>query len=138
MEKGDPLCVIKPDMYISALNRAEAALNTSKAHLAQAEAQQIERKLAFDRSWQLFESHAIPVSEYEAAEAGFKVAEAEVRAARFSVKSAEATVEEAREQLTKTRIYAPISGTVSALKVEQGERVVGTNMYAGTEMMIVA
>ena len=138
VQKGDPLCVIKPDIYISALNRAEAALNSSRARLAQAEAQRIEKELAYKRVKQLFESHTVPVSEFEAAEAAFKVAEADVRAARFSVKSAEATVEEAREQLTKTRIYAPISGTISALKVEKGERVVGTNMYAGTEMMIVA
>ncbi|WP_372931937.1 efflux RND transporter periplasmic adaptor subunit [Mariniphaga sediminis] len=138
VKAGDPLCVIKPDMYISALNRSEATLNSSKARLAQAEAQQIERELAFKRARQLFESSTIPVSEFESAEAAFKVAQAEVRAAQFAVKSAEASVEEAKEQLTKTRIYAPMSGTISALKVEKGERVVGTNMYAGTEMMIVA
>ncbi|MCD6354945.1 MAG: efflux RND transporter periplasmic adaptor subunit [Prolixibacteraceae bacterium] len=138
VKKGDPLCVIKPDIYISALNRAEAALNSSKARLAQAEAQQIERTLAFKRSKQLFEKGAIAVSEFESAESAFKVSEAEVKAAQFSVKSAEASVSEAKEQLTKTRIYAPISGTISALNVEKGERVVGTNMYAGTEMMVVA
>lgn len=135
---GDPLCVIKPDMYVSALNRAEAALNSSKARLAQAEAQQIERELAFKRAKSLFDSGTIPVAEFETAEASYKVAQSEVRAAQFSVKSAEASVAEAKEQLTKTRIYAPISGTISALKVEKGERVVGTNMYAGTEMMVVA
>ncbi len=135
---GDLLCIIKPEMYISALNRAEATLNSSKARLAQAEAQQIERKLAFKRTKQLFASGTIPASEYESAEALNKVSEAEVMAAKYAVKSAEATVSEAREQLTKTKIYAPISGTVSALNVEQGERVVGTNMYAGTEMMVVA
>jgi HlyD family secretion protein len=47
-------------------------------------------------------------------------------------------VSEAREQLTKTKIYAPISGTVAALNVEKGERVVGTSMMVGTEMMTVA
>lgn len=135
---GDPLCVIKPDMYISALNRAEAALNSSKARLAQSEAQQIERELAFKRAKQLFESNTIPVSEFEAAEAAYKVAQSEVKAAQFSVKSAEASVEEAREQLVKTRIFAPIAGTISALNVEKGERVVGTSMMVGTEMMVVA
>jgi HlyD family secretion protein len=138
VKAGDPLCVIKPDMYISALNRAEAALNSSKARLAQAEAQQIERELAFKRAKQLFDTNTIPVSEFETAEATFKVAQSEVRAAEFSVKSAEATVEEAREQLTKTRIFAPIPGTISALNVEKGERVVGTSMMIGTEMMVVA
>jgi HlyD family secretion protein len=135
---GDPLCVIKPDMYISALNRAEASLNSSKARLAQAEAQQIEREMAFKRASQLFDGGAIPVSEFESAEASYKVAQAEVRAAQFAVKSAEASVSEAQEQLTKTRIYAPISGTISALNVEKGERVVGTSMMVGTEMMVVA
>lgn len=138
VKAGDPLCVIKPDIYVSALNRAEAALNSSKARLAQAEAQQIERELAFKRAKTLFESGTIPVAEFETAEAAFKVAQSEVRAAEFSVKSADASVAEAKEQLTKTRIYAPISGTISALNVEKGERVVGTNMYAGTEMMVVA
>jgi len=138
VKAGDPLCVIKPDMYISALNRAEASLNSSKARLAQTEAQQIERELAFKRAKQLFDSNTIPVSEFESAEATFKVAQSEVRAAEFLVKSAEASVEEAREQLTKTRIFAPIPGTISALNVEKGERVVGTSMMIGTEMMVVA
>jgi len=136
--QGDLLVVIKPDIYISALNRAEAALNSSHARLAQSEAQLIERKLAYDRAQQLYKSQTIPQSEFEAAEAAFKVSEAEVKASRYTVKSAEATVAEAREQLIKTKIYAPISGTVSRLNVEKGERVVGTNMYAGTEMMVVA
>ncbi|WP_346858597.1 efflux RND transporter periplasmic adaptor subunit [uncultured Draconibacterium sp.] len=136
--KGDPLCVIKPEMYVSALNRSEAALNSSKARLAQAEAQQIERELSYKRSKQLYDKGTIPVSEFETAEAAYKVAQAEVRAAQYSVRSAEATVSEAQEQLTKTKIYAPISGTISALNVEKGERVVGTSMMVGTEMMTVA
>ncbi len=138
VKAGDLLCVIKPDMYVSALNRAEATLNSSKARQAQAEAQQIERELAYKRAQQLFQSNTIPKSEFETAEAAYKVAQAEVKAAEFSVKSAEASVSEAREQLVKTKIYAPISGTVSALNVEKGERVVGTSMMIGTEMMVVA
>ncbi len=138
VKAGEPLCVIKPDIYISALSRAEAALNSSKARQAQSQAQEIERGLAFKRAKQLFESGAIPDSEFETAEAAWKVAQAEVRAAEFTVKSAEASVAEASEQLTKTRIFAPIAGTISSLNVEKGERVVGTNMYAGTEMMVVA
>ncbi len=138
VKEGDPLVVIKPDIYISALSRAEAALHSNLARLEQARAQLIERELAFKRAEQLFKSQTIPVAEYETAEAGYKVAQAEVRAAEFSVKSAEASVAEAKEQLTKTRIFAPIPGTISRLDVEKGERVVGTNMYAGTEMMVIA
>jgi HlyD family secretion protein len=138
VKPGDPLMVIKPDLYISALNRAEAALNSAKARQAQAEAQLIERQLAFRRAEQLYRTQTIPQSDFETAQAGFSIAEAEVKAAQFSVKSAEASVAEAREQLTKTRVFAPIAGTISRLNVEKGERVVGTNMYAGTETMVIA
>ena len=138
VKAGDLLCVIKPEIYISALNRSEAALNSSKARQAQAEAQLIERELSYNRAKQLFEKSTIPVSDYETARAAFNVAQAEVKAAQYSVKSAEASVAEAREQLTKTKIYAPISGTVAALNIEKGERVVGTSMMIGTEMMLIA
>ena len=103
VKPGDPLMVIKPDLYISALNRAEAALNSAKARQAQAEAQLIERQLAFRRAEQLYGTQTIPLSDFETAQAGFSIAEAEVKAAQFSVKSAEASVAEASEQLTKTR-----------------------------------
>lgn len=138
VEQGKLLCVIKPEMYVSAVNRSEAALNSSKARLAQAEAQQIESELSFKRSKQLYEKGTIPVSEFESAEAAYKVTQAEVRAAQYSVLSAQASLDEAEEQLVKTKIYAPISGTISALNVEKGERVVGTSMMVGTEMMTVA
>jgi HlyD family secretion protein len=138
VKMGDLLLVIKPEVYVSTLNRMEASLNSSKARLAQSEAQLIERELSYKRAKQLFDKNTIPLSEFETSEAAYKVAQADVKAAQFSVKSAEASVAEAREQLTKTKIYAPITGTISKLGIEKGERVVGTNMYAGTETMMLA
>jgi len=61
-----------------------------------------------------------------------------VEAAQYQVKSAEATLKEARENLLLTTIYAPMSGTVTALNAELGERVVGTAQMAGTEIMRVS
>lgn len=135
---GQLLMTIKPDIYIQSLNRARASLNSSKARLAQTQARLIENELSFKRSKTLYDQKAIAESDFESAEASFKVAQAEVHAAEFAVKSDEASVAEAEEQLIKTKIYAPMSGTVSRLNVEKGERVVGTNMYAGTEMMVIS
>lgn len=138
VEKGKLLCVIKPEIYVTAVNRAEAALNSSKARLAQSKAQLIERELSYKRSKELYNKGTIPVAEFETAEAAYKVAQSEVQASEYSVRSAEASVAEAQEELTKTKIYAPISGTISALLVEKGERMVGTSMMTGTDMMTVA
>lgn len=66
------------------------------------------------------------------------MAKAEVDAAKYSVVSAEASVKEANENLIKTSIYAPMTGTVSMLLVELGERVAGTNLMAGTDILRVA
>jgi HlyD family secretion protein len=138
VKKGDLLVVIKPDIYQSSLSRIEASLNTQKARLAQAEAQLIEKELNYQRAKQLLEKKTIPKSEFETVEASWKVAISEVQAARYSVKSAESSVREAAENLTKTKIFSPIDGTVSKLNVEKGEKVVGTNQFAGTELMTVA
>lgn len=59
-------------------------------------------------------------------------------AAEFVVKSSQATVNEAAENLRLTNVYSPVSGIVSNLLVEKGERVVGTQQMAGTEMLTIA
>ncbi|MBK9388760.1 MAG: efflux RND transporter periplasmic adaptor subunit [Bacteroidetes bacterium] len=138
VEKGQLLLRIKPDTYISQRDRSMAAISSARARLAQAEAQFIQAELSFKRSKQLFAEQTISKSDYEQAEASYSVAKAEVDAAKFSVTSSEASLKEANENLIKTSIYAPMTGTISMLLVELGERVAGTNLMAGTEMLRVA
>ncbi len=138
VEKGQLLLRIKPDTYISQRDRSMAAISSARARLAQAEAQFTQADLSFKRSKQLYAEQTISKSDYEQAEASYSVARAEVDAAKFSVTSTEASLKEANENLTKTSIYAPMSGTISMLLVELGERVAGTNLMAGTEMLRVA
>ncbi|HPB13915.1 MAG TPA: efflux RND transporter periplasmic adaptor subunit [Bacteroidales bacterium] len=138
VEKGQLLLRIKPDVYISQRDRSLAAISQARARLSQAEAQFIQANLSYKRNKQLYDEETISRSEFEQAEASYLVAKAEVDAARFSVTSAEAALKEANENLVKTSIYAPMSGTVSMLLVELGERVAGTGMMAGTDMLRIA
>ncbi len=138
VEKGQLLLRIKPDIYISQKDRSMAAISSARARLAQAEAQFTQAELSYKRSQQLFSEQTISKSEFEQAEASYTVAKAEVDAAKYSVVSTQASLKEANENLVKTSIYAPMSGTVSMLLVELGERVAGTNLMAGTEMLRVA
>ncbi len=138
VEKGQLLLRIKPDVYISQRDRSLAAISQARARLAQAEAQFLQSELSYKRTKQLYDEQTISKSEFEQAEASYAVAKAEVDAARFSVTSSEASLKEANENLIKTSIYAPMPGTVSMLLVELGERVAGTGMMAGTEMLRIA
>jgi HlyD family secretion protein len=149
---GDLLVKIRPDNYISAVQRAEASLNTQKANwqsaksnLARAEATYERARLEKERNEKLFAQNVISSSEWELAQQNFKIAtndlesaKASVNAALYVVKSSQASLDDALENLRKTSMYAPISGTVSKKSVELGERVVGTSQFAGTEMLRLA
>ena len=152
VEKGDLLLKIKPDTYISMVDRAQASLNGSKANYANSKAvlEQVDARFkqaerSYNRNKMLWEKKAISEAEYENALSSYEVAKAELNAAKrnvesakFSVESAEAALSEAEENLQKTIIYAPMTGTVSRLNVEEGERVVGTMQMAGTELLRIA
>ncbi len=152
VEKGDLLVQINPDLYEAALNRAQAAANSARSNLASAKAQHAQANAQFfaaEKSWQrtqqLFRDKVLSQADYDAAEANFISAEAtltaaaeSIRSAEFAISSAEASVQEARDNLSRTTLVAPQSGTVTALVKEVGESVQGNGFTAGEVVMKVS
>lgn len=138
VKKGELLVRVNPDLIQSAVNRSQATYQNIKAGLEQAEASLREAKSNYDRNKQLFEKGIISKSEWDKAVSGYEIAQASKQSAYYNVQSAGASVSEARDNLNRTTIYAPMSGTISKLDVELGERVVGTQQMAGTEILRVA
>ena len=138
VKKGDLLVKINPDLYTSGYNRTLSNLSGTKANLSQADASFKEAKANYDRNKTLFEKGIISKSDWDKVVASFEVAKASKQSAYFNVQSASATVSEARDNLGRTIIYAPADGTISVLNVELGERVLGTQQMAGTEILRVA
>src|SRR4051812_11469443 len=152
VKKGQLLCRIRPDLYMSAFERVNASVNTTKANLKTAEAQlqQARAGLAnnetlYNRNKKLFEQGAISQqefdavkSQYEAAKANVLGLEESVRAGQYTIESTVASLKEAQNNLDKTYIYSPVDATVSKLSVEKGERVVGVSGMTGTEIMRLA
>ena len=138
VKKGDLLVRINPDLYESGVNRSVASMSTTKAGLSQADAQVKESKANYDRNKKLFEKGIISKSEWDRIVSAYEVAVANKQSAYYQVQSASATVTEAKDNLGRTTIYAPADGTVSLLNVELGERVLGTQQMAGTEILRIA
>lgn len=152
VKEGDLLVKINPDYYLSNLDRMSATVNTAKANLAnsktnlaQVNAQYENAQATYVRNEKLYKESVISESEWDAAKSAYTVALANVegtkegvKAAEYSVISAQASLKEAKDNLAKTSVFAPASGTISKLSVEKGERVVGTSQFAGTEMMRIA
>ncbi|MDT0555210.1 efflux RND transporter periplasmic adaptor subunit [Patiriisocius hiemis] len=138
VEKGDLLVKINPDLIQAALSQSQAGLQNVRAQLSQAEANLNNARLNYDRNKSLFEKGVISKSEWDRSVTEFESAKANKDAAYYSVQSAAANVKQTRDNLSRTSIYAPMSGTISKLSVELGERVVGTAQMAGTEIVRVA
>jgi HlyD family secretion protein len=138
VKKGDLLVKINPDLYTSGYNRTVAGLSQTKAGLSQADANFKEAKSNYNRSKTLFDKGIISKADWDKALAAFEGAKAAKESAYYNVKSASATVNEAKDNLGRTTIYAPADGTISVLNVELGERVLGTQQMAGTEILRVA
>ncbi len=163
---GQILARVDPEAYDSQVERAAAGVNSAKASLAntraqvetftaqkeQTEAQLTNAKDMHRRSEKLYKEGVVSDQDYQsslsnvrALEANLRAAEANIRSAKessrgagFQIKSAQASLKEISTSLKRTTIYATMDGIVSKLNIEKGERVVGTSMMAGTEILRIA
>ena len=143
----------------SNVNTSTAQIDQFKADVQRAKAQLDAARNTHQRNEKLHRDGVISTAEFETSLSNLKAAESAAVAAEASLKSAENNLTNARENvrvsdfgivsanarlkelktsLQKTIITAPVSGIVSKLNVEKGERVVGTLQMAGTEMMRIA
>jgi HlyD family secretion protein len=152
VKKGQLLCRIRPDILQSEFDRTEAAYNTQKAAvensnqmLSQAQATYDNQLSIYNRDKTLYTSKVLTAAEFEAAKASYLGAKAQLEAAKqnligakFSLAQSEASVKEANGNLVKTTIYSPVDGVISKLSIEQGDRVLGTQQFAGTQIMTIS
>lgn len=152
VSKGDLLMTILPDDYQSQLEQAQASLSRSrasylqaKASLSQAHATLLQDSVSLARTRKLFEDGVVSKVDLENAQLSYSVSKSQHESAKYSVdaayyqvKSSEATTKQAKQNLNRTNIYASMDGTITQLNVELGQRVVGTSMMAGTEILKIA
>ncbi len=124
VKRGTLLMKIKPDIYIAMRDQAASGLASARASLARVEAD-------YQRSKDLSVKGLISAADLEQSKMSYEVAKAQYD-------QADAQLKQANESLAKTSIFSPMDGTISELKVELGERVLGTSQFQGTTVMTVA
>lgn len=138
VKKGDLLVKIKPDNYVAQRNSAEASYRSALAGRDLAKANLEKAQLEFNRIKELFDNKLVSDSQYLEGKTALDVMSASHKTSTHQVDQAKAFLDRAEDDLAKTTIVAPTDGTVTKLKSQLGERVVGTAMMAGTEIMTVA
>ncbi len=126
VRKGEVLARLDASKLQNAVTRAQAALHSAAAGVAQAEATTIESRadLARLRKVQELSGGKVPsANDIEAAEAAVARSVATVDAARAGVAEARASLQSVSTDLARSSIRSPINGIVLTRKVEPGQTV---------------
>lgn len=138
VQKGDILVRIKPDNYIASKNSAYANYQSAIAAQTLSQANLRKAQLDFERFDELYKTKLVSDSQFLEAKTALDVAQATFESSQHQGEQAKAALARAEDDLSKTTIKSPIAGTVTKLRSQRGERVVGTAMMAGTEIMTIA
>lgn len=109
VKQGQQLYQIDPSVYEAQVASAEASLSSAKATLHSTQ-------LKAERYASLLQKKAVSKQDYDDAEAAYL-------AAKAAVESAKASLRQANINLAYTKVYAPISGTISRSNITEGALV---------------
>ena len=138
VKKGDLLVKINPDVYVAAVNQAKANYEAAVAAKTSAAANLEKAEADYKRNLALFNITLLSESDFVGFKAARDVAKAQLDSAEDQVNVQKAAVDSAEEQLAKTTILSPLTGIITDLNSEVGERVLGTTYNMGTSIMTVS
>jgi len=138
VHKGQLLLRIKPDVYKAQVEAQQAALSGARAAIEQHRAELSKAEQDLKRVKSLHAQHLVSDQDLNASQTLYDIAQSALNTSQFDVQRAEGSLRTINDALTKTTIYSPADGSISALPSRLGERVVGTSQFAGTEVMRIA
>src|SRR5262245_44231220 len=138
VQKGQFLLQIDPTIYQANMQRATAAMSSAEASAVQARANRDQSQRSLQRTKELREQNPNLVSQeqLEQAQTAYDIADANYTAASHVVEQARAGLQEARDQLAKTHLVAPMTGRVTRLAVEEGEVAVPGTFSRETGLLL--
>ncbi|MCO5784992.1 efflux RND transporter periplasmic adaptor subunit [Pseudomonas sp. G11-1] len=121
VEEGQLLAEIDATIYLAKVEATEAQLENLQAQLADREATQVLARLQAKRQRNLIKLDATSQESVEQADATLRSATAQIAALKAQIRQLESQLKEARADLSYTRIYAPMTGTVVDQLANQGQ-----------------
>ena len=136
VEKGQLLVALAQDRYVAAVESGEANVSSAQANAALVRENMNRAEKEFHRSKELVATGLESQADFEAKQAAYQVEVARYKSTQDQVEQAKAALKQARDDLSKTTIYAPMSGTVSELNKEEGEIALGSQFQSDVILVI--
>jgi HlyD family secretion protein len=145
VKEGDPvtagqvLLTLDPETYLNAIEREEASRRQSVINIERQRVALALSEKQFERSSKLIAARMIDQNRFDEDRNRLELARVELKSSEEALRRADAVLKEAREQMAKTDILAPISGTVVALPIKVGETAIPSTMsMSGAQLMKIA
>ena len=136
VEEGHLLVRLDQEKFNAAVERSEANLRATEANANLVKQNKIRAKKDFIRTDELFNKNLESQAVLDQVSAAFQVEKARYQASLEQVDQARATLKEARDNHSKTSIYAPMAGTISQLNKEVGEIALGSQFQEDVIMVV--
>ena len=122
-KEGQLLVELDQAQFKGAVERSDASVAQANASVVQATANRDQAKRALDRQRLLKKTQPDLVTDesVELLDQSFKVADANLKSSDALLQQAQAGLKEAKDNLARTMLYAPISGRVVRLAMQEGE-----------------
>lgn len=138
VKKGDLVVKIKPDVYYPQLKQQEAAIKVQESNLKLQEVNLKKNEQELNRIRELYSKGLASKSDLDNAQANYDATIAQINTVKAQINQQRAALLQVKYDISKTTIYAPMSGTVTQLNNEKGEKVLGTMSNMGSTIMTIS
>jgi macrolide-specific efflux system membrane fusion protein len=119
--KGQLLAEIDPRVYQAQVEAGEAGLNSLRAQLNQQKAEAVLAEQNLKRNQDLIAVNAVSQQALQETESQAAVEKAQVNSIIAQMQQTESNLKASRTNLSYTKIYAPMAGTVTTLPTKEGQ-----------------
>ena len=128
IQRGQPFLRLEQQAYIAQRDQWAAQLQSARTSVQQAQVSLADARNKLNRAQRLQNEAIFSREQLEAAQLAETSAELRLQESRESVHQVQATLTQAQDDLSKTTIYAPLTGRVITLNAKEGEVVVSGTM----------
>jgi HlyD family secretion protein len=138
VKKGELVVKIRPDAYLPRINMENAGIKVAESNLKSQEVNMRKNLLELNRIKELQGKGLASQSDLDNAQANYDAVIAQMNTVRAQVTQQRASLSSVQYDLSKTTINAPMSGTITQLNNELGEKVLGTSYNIGSQILTIS
>ncbi len=136
VEQGQFLVQLDRERFVASVERAEANVRSAEAEAKLANENMLKSQKDYERTKGLFERNLESQATLDQVYAAYQVEKARYESALELVEQAKASLKQARDDLSKTTIFAPMAGTISELNKEVGEIALGSQFQEDVILVV--